>query len=252
MRNGEFDDRQADYALDNASDKKPTDMKVWSLVAFSFFTALSVAFTISALMKGVFPDKFQSAAIISLAGLLSLFHLGRKNMAWSAVSNLKYSSLSREIALFILYSALIVSNFFFLLPFILILSSLTGLALLISVDAAYVFADKRKSVYLHSGQVFITALLMVSFLMGRVLPFIFIAALKLTSSILLIRHSREANLNFTLRFFRSGLLIIAGISMISGISFNQPAVTYLFFGGELIDRILFYLDFKPLNINKNI
>jgi presenilin-like A22 family membrane protease len=114
----------------------------------------------------------------------------------------------------------------------------------------YIFADYRKSVFLHSGQTFVTVLLIVAFLMGKILPFIFIAAIKLTASVYYLMAKRDDHLNFVIRFVRTAILIISGISMISGISYPETALVMLFLAGELLDRILFYIDFKPLNINR--
>ncbi len=116
----------------------------------------------------------------------------------------------------------------------------------------YLYADNRKSVWLHSGQTFITALLIVAFLTGKLLPFIFIAVIKLAAAVYYLRPKRDLSPNFVIRFVRISLLIITAISLISGISYPATAVTTVFLAGELLDRILFYIDFKPLNINRLI
>jgi DMSO reductase anchor subunit len=222
----------------------------WSLIAFSFLTTISVAKVITALMAGIFPEKLLFISIALIAAFLSLFHLGKKRRAWRAVFNLSHSPLSREIGLFLLYFLFAALTVILQLPVFLILSSLTGLILLATIDMVYIFADNRKSVFLHSGQTFVTVLLIVAFLMGKILPFIFIAAIKVTVSVYYLRAKRDDHLNFAIRFVRTALLIITGISMISGISYPETAVIMLFLAGELLDRILFYIDFKPLNINR--
>lgn len=234
---------------------KDNDLSIkgeWSLVAFSFLTTLSVAKIISSLIEGIFPDKIKFIPVIMIAGLVSMFHLGKKRRGWRVVSNLKYSPLSREIALFILYFLSSIMTVILQLPVLLIISSIIGLILVMSIDAVYLFADKRKYLLLHSGQTFITVLLVVSFLTGNVFPFIFIAAIKLGLSVRRLEISGDGSIKFVLRFFRWALLIIAGISMISGISYPGTESLFLFLTGELIDRILFYADFKPLNIKRSI
>jgi DMSO reductase anchor subunit len=233
-------------------ENEPVITEEWSLVAFSFLTTLSVAEFISALVKGIFPQKLYLIFIIVLAALLSLLHLGRKLRAWMAVFSLRNSPLSREIGLFIIYALFSGVTLFSQLPVLLIATSASGLLLLISIDAVYLFADRRKSVLLHSGQTFITVLLMVSFLTGKILPFIFIAAIKLGITLWNLILKKERNLKFVMRFVRSAILILAGISMITRISYPEPAVISLFLAGELLDRILFYIDFKPLNISRLI
>jgi Fe-S-cluster-containing dehydrogenase component/DMSO reductase anchor subunit len=231
-----------------SQDKRQEGQIEWSLIAFSFLTTLSVAHMISALIAGIYPDKIKFLSVLVMAGLLSLFHLGKKGRAWRAVLNFKHSPLSREIALFIIYSLLAGLSVLIQLPVLLILSSVAGLVVLVAIDAVYLFADKRKSVFLHSGQTFITGLLIISFLTGKILPFIFIAIVKLITSVKQIGKSRDDSIRFVVRFVRMALLIITGISLISGISYPEIAVICLFIAGELLDRILFYIDFKPLNI----
>ena len=222
----------------------------WSLIAFSFMTALSVGQIISALIDGTYPDKIRFVPVVVIAGLLSIFHLGKKRRAWRAVLNLRHSPLSREIALFIIYTLLAGFTVIFQIPVFLILSSIAGLGVLVSIDAVYIFSDKRKPVFLHSGQAFITGLLIASFLTGKILPFIFIAIIKLVSSLTKFGTDRDDRSKFVLRFVRIALLIIAGLSLVSGISYPETAVICLFLAGELLDRTLFYVDFKPLNISR--
>ena len=237
---------------ERSSEKYPAAHGEWSLIAFSFLTTISVAKIISALIDGIFPEKFHLLLLILIAGLLSLFHLGKKRRAFRAILNFKSSPLSREIVFFILYSLLAGAAVIFQLPAFLILSTVAGLTLLFAIDAVYIFTDKRSTVYLHSGQTFITALLIVSFLTGKILPFIFISLMKLVATVWLIGINRDDSLKFVMRFVRMALLIITGISLISGISYPETSVICLFLAGELLDRILFYIDFKPLNINKLI
>jgi Fe-S-cluster-containing dehydrogenase component/DMSO reductase anchor subunit len=231
-------------------EEEPRNACEWSLIAFSFLTTLSVAETISSLISGSFDGMPGSLLIIVLAAVFSLFHLGKKKRVWRAVVNIKSSPLSREIALFILYSFLTGAAVILQLPMLLVVSSITGLALLLAIDAVYIFSDKRRLVVLHSGQTFISALMMVSFITGSILPFSFVAFIRLASSVNSLRFNRNDRLKFGMRFIRSALIVITGASLISKISYPETAVFILFFIGELIDRILFYSDFNPVNISK--
>jgi Fe-S-cluster-containing dehydrogenase component/DMSO reductase anchor subunit len=219
-----------------------------SLIAFSFLTTLSVAQIISAFITGSYPEKIKFLSVIAVAGLISLLHLGKKRRAWRSVLNFRHSPLSREIVLFILYTLLAGFTVIFQSPALLILSFVTGLVLLVTIDTVYIFADKRKSVFLHSGQSFITGLLIASFLTGKILPFIFIVILKLVSSVWQIGTKMDNSIKFVMRFVRISLMIITSLSLISGISYPETSVICLFLAGELLDRILFYVDFKPLDI----
>ncbi len=224
----------------------------WSLIAFSFLTTLSVTIAISSLIRGIFPKKLLFFPIIVIAGLISLLHLGRKMRSWRSVANLKKSPLSREITMFLVYSALSIPAVILQLPGFLFFLSITGLILLISIDSVYIFSDKSKSVILHSGQTFLSALLIVSFFTGIILPFVFTGIIKLTASFYNLNTSKGSVNNFTIRFLRIALLMITGASLISGISYPGLFISILFLTGELLDRIIFYIDFSPVNINSEI
>jgi Fe-S-cluster-containing dehydrogenase component len=224
----------------------------WSLVAFSFLTTLSVAAIISSLINGIFPDKLLFLSIIVLAGLFSLFHLGHPGRAWRALSNIRMSALSREIALFLVYSVVSFAAVFFNLPGLFITASFFGIILLISIDSVYTWSDSRKTVTMHSGQTFLSGLLMVSFFTGYVLPFLFIAAIKLLTSVNGLFINKISGFRFGVRFIRAAILIVTGVSLVSEISYHDPVIFVIFLCGELADRIIFYIDFAPVNINSEI
>jgi hypothetical protein len=140
----------------------------------------------------------------------------------------------------------------FHIPGFLIVSSITGITFLLLIDNVYVTADKRLSVALHSGQTFLSALLIVSFFTYSTLPFLFMALIKLASSFYRLSVKQLHKQNFGLRFLRIAFLIVSGISMVSDISYPDLFIVSLFLIGELFDRILFYIDFNPLNIYKLI
>jgi hypothetical protein len=80
--------------------------------------------------------------------------------------------------------------------------------------------------------------------------FIFIGGIKLVSGILYLISDKDYPGVFAFRFLRLALLLTAIITAIAGII--DPVITWLFLSGELIDRILFYYDFNPVNINTTI
>ena len=234
--------------ITNTVYKKKSISKELSLIVFSFLSTISVATLISSIFTGVYPERTVFITVIVLAGLASFFHLGKWLRSWRSVSNLKNSPLSREIAFYLIYLTFSFIAVFFQLPLFLISSSVIGLVLLLIIDSVYIYADKRKYVRLHSGQTFLSALLIVSFLSGAVFPFIFIAIIKLAASVysLLVK---KMNNNFEIRFLRIAFLIITGISLISHNSYPDLITISIFLTGELFDRIIFYIDFNPLNIN---
>lgn len=217
-----------------------------SLVIFSWLSTLSVAIMFTSLLKGTFPLKWIFIPVLSLAGIASFFHLGQKRRSWRALLNLKTSALSKEIAGLIIYGLFAIAALFTGIPVFLILASITGLIYLNLIDNVYSFT-KSKSLIFHSGQTLISALLISSYMSGSVLPFAFIALIKLFISInLLIKTDRSF---FELRFFRISLLIITGMSLILNGTYSGLPILVLFLAGELLDRFLFYIDFTPLNIN---
>jgi len=223
-----------------------------SLVIFSFLTTLSVALVHSSFIKGIYPEKYTFLVMLATAGTCSLFHLGKKLRSWRALTNLKTSPLSREIAAFILYSALSTSALFLQLPSLLISSALTGLLLLLLLDSVYIYADKSRSVVLHSGQTFLSALTIASFLSGSILPFAFTFIIKL--GLTAYRHIfiKPDFSESSVRFLRIALLVVPGLSLLLLNSNPGISIIFIFLTGEFIDRILFYYDFNPLNINSLI
>jgi Fe-S-cluster-containing dehydrogenase component/DMSO reductase anchor subunit len=234
------------------SKKRKTISGEVSLIIFSFLATISVSVLVSSLLKGVFPDKWIFISLLVCTGLVSFFHLGKMFRSWRALANLKSSPLSREIAALIFYSVVSALAVFLNLPALLIVSSVSGLILLLLIDSVYIFSDKTSSVVLHTGQTFISALLIISFLSGMVLPFVFIALLKLGIWFYNQMFKRFINPDFTLRFLRIVFLILPGLNLILHSAYSDNFIIIIFLSGELIDRIMFYKDFSPLNINSLI
>jgi Fe-S-cluster-containing dehydrogenase component/DMSO reductase anchor subunit len=221
---------------------------VVSLLIFSFLATLSVSSVISSFLEGEFPRKAIFISVLLLAGLVSLFHLGKKLRSWRSVTNLRHSPLSREIAAFIIYTIISLTAIFLQLPGLLLASSISGLIFLLLIDSVYIYADRSKTVFLHSGQTFLSALLIASFLTGNVIPFIFIALIKLISSIRGLYFKKLNNNDFGIRYLRLAFLIVTGSSLILNISPTDLFVVSVFLTGELLDRVIFYQDFSPMNI----
>jgi Fe-S-cluster-containing dehydrogenase component len=222
-----------------------------SLLIFSFLSVLSVASLVSSFIKGIFPQKVLFIAILIFAGIVSLIHLGRKMRSWRAISNLRNSPLSREIAAFIIYFVISSLSVIFQIPWLLVAASVAGLVFLFLIDCVYIYSSKSKFVFLHSGQTLITALLIISFFSGIILPFVFLAILKIVSSVYLMLNKNDRNI-LSMRYLRMAFLVLPGISLIIGNSFYEYGIIFIFLAGELFDRILFYIDFNPLNINDSI
>ena len=218
-----------------------------SLVAFSFLSTLSVALVISSGIKGVFPDFTMLLILITIATISSLFHLGKITRAWRAIINIRSSPLSLEIALLALFSTLSLSGVYFEIPILMIISSIEGLLFLISIDNVYDYAEKPKSSIPHSGKTFMSSLLVISFLSDTIIPLIFIAIIKIGITFYKVITTKLTDSFSMLRTIRLALLVISTGSLLYNNSLNIMVIV-IFLIGELLDRILFYIDFDQLNI----
>lgn len=224
---------------------------LYSLLIFSFLSTLSVSYLISSVIKGDLPDLILFFTILASAAVSSLFHLGKVTRAWRAVSNVKSSPLSLEIIAFILYSLLAVIGIFLKSPAMLIIASIAGLLFLLSIDNVYYYAEKPKNLVLSSGQTFISSLLIIAFLSESLIPFVFIALLKIGLSVYKVFVTEIKDTYSVLRTIRLALLVISASGLIYFNSLNN-FVIMLFITGELLDRMLFYIDFDQLNIKSSI
>ena len=234
-----------------ARQKARTSREEISLVIFTFLLTVSVALMTSSIITG----RFHSYTIILLnllAGISSLFHLGKKLRSWRALSNFAKSPLSREISAFILYFIVSSLAAFLYLPFLVVVSTITGLILLLSIDSVYIFSDGRRSIFFHSGGTFISGLLVASFISGSILPAVFLAVIKTLIVFTFQLKGNNESPDFAMRFFRLALLIITGSGLLIYRSVPVLPVIMIFLSGELIDRIFFYKDFRPVNINSLI
>lgn len=224
--------------------------KEFSLVLFSFLSTVSVALSVTYLTKSGSQELYFPLLTAAIAGVVSIFHLKSPLIAWRSFLNINSSPLSREIAAFTLYTLAIIVAFLTRLPLLFVISALSGVLLLILIDSVYYYADNRNYIFIHSGQTFITGLLIISFLSGGVLPFLFIGMLKIISVVYTAIFSASVRKVQILRFLRLSFLLIAGSAFISDLSFDYILITSLFLTGEFIDRILFYYDFSPVNVNQ--
>ena len=224
----------------------------WSLIIFTFLTTIAVSIVSSSLLQGKFPEMVLLFSIILLAGLSSLFHLGKPMRAWKALSNVRHSPLSREIIIFLIFC--ITSSLAILLNnnILLFTASLSGLVLLVAVDNVYSFSDNRKIQFFHNGQTFLTGLLMISYFSGMSVSFMFIGGIKILLTILRFFINRKFDWFLPLRFFNiTVLLLLVMANFTSQMSFD-PVLVFLLILGEFSGRIIYYIDFNPVNIQEII
>lgn len=221
-----------------------------SLIIFSFLSTLLVSAIATSFFKGTFPDVFVFSGALLLTALVSLLHLGKKLRSWRVVFNVRRSPLSREIAAFIVFSITSILALFFKQPYLLIVSGIVGLSFLVLLDNVYIFSDRITNTIFHSGQTFLSALIIISFVSEAVLPFIFMAVIKLVLTVPDLKKQQDGYL-FKIRFLRIVFLILPGLTLILHSAIPNYFVIIIFLTGELSDRILFYIDFNPVNI-KNL
>ena len=224
----------------------------WSLIIFTFLTTLAVSIVSSSLLKGKFPEMGLLFSVILLAGLSSLFHLGKPMRAWKALSNVRHSPLSREIIIFLIFCitsalAILLNN-----NILLFTASLSGLVLLVAVDNVYSFSDKRKIQFFHSGQTFLTGLLMISYFSGMSVSFMFIGGIKILLTILRFFMNRKFDWFLPIRFFNITVLLLLVMANFTGQLSFDPVLVFLMIIGEFSGRIIYYIDFNPINIQEII
>lgn len=141
----------------------------WPLAVFTLITTFLVSGLTASLERAVGLSAPVFLAGVLLAMGVSTLHLGRRGRAWRALLNLRRSRLSREIALFSLFTGL---GAFYLLaaPGNLLLgriASLAGFATLFTIDRVYDLALPRQPVPLHSADTLLGGLLMTGTLLGN-------------------------------------------------------------------------------------
>lgn len=223
----------------------------WSLITFTFITTVSVALVCSSLMNGKFMDTLYFMGMIASAGIASLFHLGHKIRSRRSVSDAIRSPLNSEISLFIVFCSVSAASLALKSAELLLASSITGLVLLLAIDYVDIFSDNAVKIKVHAGQTFISGLLLASLLSNAIVSFIFIVSVKLAAGICDLSKKRDLPV-FVLKFFRCAILLISSAGFATGLYSSKTAIYVLVFAGELFDRITFYKEFNPVNIESLI
>ena len=224
----------------------------WSLIAFSFLLTCAVSFNIASINGNMITGRFLPLILMIAAGILSLFHLGLPLKAHRSVINGRTSALSREIILYIITLSLFAVNIAVQNAPLKLAGVITGFIMLMAVDHVYNYSDRSITIMLHSGQTFLTSLLISAYFMGSIIPFLFIALLKSIFIFYMILRKRNRQNLFRIRFTRIALLIITSFALISGTELGRFTGIIIFLSGELIDRAIYYLDFNPENISRSI
>ncbi|MGM0527193.1 MAG: hypothetical protein ACQERS_02170 [Bacteroidota bacterium] len=124
-----------------------------------------------------------------------------------------------------------------------ILSFLSGLLMLIVIDTLHAKSDRRDLVKYHNAQVFLTALLLASFLISEPLPFIFISTIKVLSLMFFKISGQSRILEKLFGLLYIGCLVFVSYSLFTSLYKKYFAIIFIFLLiFELGMRINYYLD----------
>jgi Fe-S-cluster-containing dehydrogenase component/DMSO reductase anchor subunit len=221
--------------------------KEWSLVMFTLFTGLLVAWLFAVWLG--FTEKHPAWFTLMAAGLMALAaaHAGKKQRLWRFILNVRRSWLSREILMLgIFFSG---GTAWLLVPemtFAGIIALVTGTMGIYCIDQVYRPSRSDKLQSFHSASVLPTFILLF-FLFTGIVPVILTLLF-----IKLILYSRQkillAGKGKPYRPVLSVLRAMAGIfipAILVATSGETGSTTFLLIMvGELTDRAEFYIDMK--------
>lgn len=229
--------------------KKISTPGEWPLILFTWLSSVLVSLTFSAWSGYEWISAPLYITLLFASALLSLFHLGKPLRLFRSVSNIPGSPLSREIAAFSAFALFSSLAMIFSAELLWILSFISGLLMLAAIDAVYVYSDKRALIRYHNAQVFLTGLLLSSFLIAEPLPFIFIGILKIVYLLIfkVIKLSSPAEKIYSMAY--AGCLVYASYNLFSQLPLVKMLIIFgILLAFELGMRIIFYFDFSPVSL----
>ena len=228
--------------ITQVSTSKISVLREWSLIVFTYISSLLFAFNISNFFGNIILPRAIYLALIAVIVLLPLLHLGKAFRSWRALAGVFRSALSTEIFFLLLFAGTSALASFLDLRSVWIISFISGVILLIAIDNVYTFSDP--GIRYHSSQSFISGLLLASFLLGDILPFVFISFVKVC---LWLFYNRNRLSN---KWQVAYLICHITLYTFCAISFCGTREVYilmfiLLLASELFNRILYYLSFSP-------
>jgi hypothetical protein len=123
---------------------------------------------------------------------------------------------------------------------------ISGLLLLVAIDNVYTSADRRLVLRFHPGQIFLTGLLFASLfgIESRALLFIILLKLFLNNRVRFFVLRTKINMSIALVY---NLVILTAVLLLFTIGRTWTTVS-MFLLAELLNRVGYYLDFKPPGI----
>jgi DMSO reductase anchor subunit len=242
-------DHKVSLSTDSEPDAKIKAGREWSLILFSILSSHLFALNFSSWNSGVSVPSFVYLSLIIITAGITFLHLGSPAKAFLALQNIKSSPISMEIAGFCLYSLSSVAAWISGDSWLWIVSFISGLVFLYLLDSVYTFFDKRTRIRIHPGQVFLGGLMLASYYSSELIPFIFIACLRLITGSLLFRKKPQSIL---ITVTLTGYLLILVAAIIQMLIMSEPGLFFivLIALGELGIRTVYFLDLSPVSITK--
>lgn len=230
-----FDGQEMSFEVPQ-SEAKISAKKELPLVLFTLISAGMVALYLSGLTANFnFSAKIGFLFLGIISGLLSIFHLGKKERAWRAIINIKESWLSREILFFVLFYGAAFFEFF-IYPLPIVIAGISGILLLLSIDMVYLPAQWRWKTKFHSALTLIIMLHSLFLLNSWIVLYTVFALLRII--LFFYQNGGQIRKKMIPIALRVSALIAAIIILLS--TDNRLLPIILFALGELIDRIEFY------------
>jgi Fe-S-cluster-containing dehydrogenase component len=229
----------------------------WSLLLFTLSVSFAAGIAIASASGEVLQPPLHRinpnlviVLLLVLGWIFSVFHLKRKGRALLSILNIAESPLSREILFFVLLGMATLLTMATGKQVFTYLSGLAAILLLVAVDRVYTHADKRTVSIFHSGQLFLSGLMVAAFLADYHHIFLLIALIRLTLSLFgaTAGNSNLSATSITLVFVRSGFLVLLTLIVTGIIYATSGAAFFCLIAGEVSDRFLYYLNFTPLHI----
>ncbi len=226
--------------------------KEWSLMLFSLMVIAASALMIFSAMKGTVVSVLLPLLLLAGAMAVSVAHLGVPGKAWRALLNIGSSPLSREIAMVGVLTLTALLNW--LAPGLIppLAGGIAALLTLISIDLVFFAADRSMNLKLHSGQAFFSGIYAVSWFIRPDWVFLVFSMLAALSVVMRYGSAGKSPLVRNLYYFRAMTLPLVFLLIYPGTPFTDTAAVVLFLAGVVADRVLFYYDFKPVNIKETI
>ncbi len=226
--------------------------KEWSLMLFSLMVISASALMIISALKGTVASSLLPLLLLAGAMAVSVAHLGVPVKAWRALLNIVSSPLSREIAMVAILSGIAIMNWVApgLIPPVVVV--ITALLTLISIDLVFFAADRKLSLWLHSGQAFFSGIYAVSWFIKPDYIFLAFSMLAALSVVMRYGSAGRSPLVRNLYYFRAMTLPLVFLLIYPDTPLTDTAALVLFVAGVVADRVLFYYDFNPVNIKETI